>query len=144
MTKRYSAEMTGVLDGTLPVQRADPASVNSKRRSVIATIVLAAQANGDTISLGKRPIGSRWLSGSIITDTSLGSSTVAIGVSGTAAKYKAAATLTATDTPTGFSKAAAEAAAPLTTEEEILLTIGAADFPSSGNLVVRYDYTAPA
>lgn len=144
MTKRYSAEMTGVLDGTLPVQRADPASVNSKRRTVIATIVLAAQASGDTISLGKRPIGSRWIGGSVITDTSLATAQIAIGVAGTAAKYKAAAVLTAVDTPTGYSTAAAEAAAALTVEEEILLTISVAALPGAGNLVVRYDYTAPA
>lgn len=144
MTTRYSNEMVGVLDGALPAARADGGRVNAKRRSVVATIDLAAQASGDIIVLGKRPIGSVWLGGAMITDTSLGAATAAIGIVGNTGKYRAAAVFTTTETPTGFSKAAAEKAAALTVEETIILTIAAAAFPGAGILVVRYDYLVTA
>ncbi|MGL5363061.1 MAG: hypothetical protein ACRDBH_09285, partial [Bosea sp. (in: a-proteobacteria)] len=66
---------------------------------------------------------------------SLGSSTIAVGTAASAAKYKAAAVLTATETPTAYGKGAALAEDALTVDTEILLTVAAAALPASGNLV---------
>ena len=72
----------------------------------------------------------------------LGSSTIAIGVAGTAGKYRAAATHTATvATMFGISSAADDA--PLTAEETVILTNTTAALPSSGTLVVDLYFSAP-
>lgn len=113
----------------------DGAIHGGKLRRFRADVNLASQASGDTINLITLPRGYRFAHGMLNTDTSLGASTLAIGVSGTAAKFRAAATFTATDTPTPFGKQApteeAEGA-----EQAIIATIGTAALPASGNLTI--------
>jgi len=75
----------------------------------------------------------------VITSTvSLGSSTVAVGITGTTGKYRAGAVFTAVDTPTMFGPAAQIGAVDpaLTAEESVFVTIGAASLPASGTLVI--------
>lgn len=108
-----------------------------------ASITLASQASGDTIVLANVPAGMIFAGGVIVTDTSLGTATVAVGTATSAAKYKAAATLTATDTPTNFGKASAYAQSALTGQEQIILTVGTAALPASGQMVVDLYFSGP-
>jgi hypothetical protein len=138
MTVYYATELAP--RNTVPVGQVDGSVVNGHVRVHRATITLASQTTSDTIVIGLPNIGDSFLYGVITTDTSLGSSTVAIGITGTTAKYKAAATFTATDTPTLFGKASA--LTKLTAAETIFISIGAATFPSSGTLVVDLYFSA--
>lgn len=98
-----------------------------------ARIVLASQASGDTVELGDLVPGFKPVMGVIETDTSLGTATLAIGVSGTAGKYRAAATFTTVDQPVLFGVAAAMNAA-LAAKERLIATVGTAALPASGNV----------
>lgn len=108
-----------------------------------ASITLASQASGDTVVLANIPAGAIFAFGVINSGVSLGSSTVSVGTASSAAKYKAAATFTATDTPTLFGTAAAVAMSPLAAQEQVILTVGAAALPSSGQLVVDLYFSTP-
>jgi hypothetical protein len=118
-------------------------------RVFLAHVELASQAAG-AYSLGIVPAGMRFLYGTHATDTSLGTSTVAVGISGATGKYKTAAVFTTTDTPTLFGAATAIESATgadttseigsspvgTGTEETILLTVATAALPASGNYYV--------
>ena len=110
-----------------------------------ATITLASQATTDTLQLGTLPSGATFAYGILTTSASLGSSTLAIGISGTTGKYRTAGTFTSTDTPTFFGNAAQVAAsdAGLSAEEVVIGTIASAALPSSGTLVVDLYYSIP-
>lgn len=105
-----------------------------KIKTYNATIDLASQAASDTIVIAKAKQGEKFIGGILTTDTSLGSAKIQIGNATTAAKYKADAVFTSTDTPTMFGKAGAMAA--LSADEEIIITVGTAALPSSGTLKV--------
>ena len=98
----------------------------------------------DTVSLARVPIGSVFAFGIITSSVSLGSTTISIGIDGTPAKYRALAVHTAVDTPTFFGKTSVVASAPLPADEEIILTVAAADMPTSDNrFVVDLYFAAP-
>lgn len=142
MSTTYATEIAG--QSTTPITKANGGVMGGRVRRFRASITLASQASGDDIVLAKVPAGANFAYGVITTDTSLGTATVAVGISGTTAKYKAAAVFTATDTPTLFGKAdAINSDNELASEETVLLTIGTASLPSSGNLVVDLFYSAP-
>lgn len=111
----------------------DPGFLNGTVRVSVDSITYAAQASGSTLTLGKLPKGAVVLGGALITSVTTDTATLAVGVSGTAAKYKAAAAVTTADVPQLFGKAAALGAA-LTAEETIIVTTGAAALPASGTL----------
>jgi hypothetical protein len=83
--------------------------------------------------------------GVITASATLGSSTLAIGISGTTGKYRAAATFTTADTPTMFGPATEVAAsdAGLSAEQTVIGTIASAALPASGTLVVDLYYSIP-
>lgn len=110
-----------------------------------ATITLASQTTSDTLNFGNLPAGATFAYGVITSGVSLGSSTLAIGTAASAAKYKAAATFTSTDTPTLFGTAATVGAVDpaLTADETVIGTIAVANLPASGTLVVDLYYSAP-
>jgi hypothetical protein len=118
--------------------------VLGRLRVIREYIALASQASGDTIQLPDLPVGFKFAFGMVHTDTSLGTATISIGPASSAAKYRAAATLTATDTPTPFGKVSAKTPAAdatggaLSAAETNLVTVGTAALPSSGNLVVEF------
>jgi hypothetical protein len=149
MATYLSNELAGTTTGTstsAAVGYKPKASVYGGRlKRLRATITLASQTTSDTLQLGNLPAGAVFAFGVLCTDTSLGSSTLAIGISGTTAKYRAAATFTSTDTPTFFGKAAEVAAsdAGLAAEQTVIGTIASATLPSSGTLVVDLYYSAP-
>lgn len=135
MAQTYSIEMTGF--GSTPVVKPNSPGYASRIRRYRASITLASQAAADTIVLARVPAGSTFAYGIIVTDTSLGSTTISIGNATTPAKYRALAVFTATDTPTLFGKASAIThAQELTSDETVLATLAAATAPASGNLVI--------
>ena len=147
MATYLSTELGGSANQTsAPVGYKPRASVYGGRlKRLRATVTLASQATTDTLQLGNLPAGAVFAFGVLNSDTSLGSSTLAIGISGTTGKYRAAATFTSTDTPTFFGKAAEAAAsdAGLSAEQTVIGTIASAALPSSGTLVVDLYYSTP-
>lgn len=98
----------------------------------------------DTVSLGRVPVGMRFVHGVITSSITLGTSTVAIGIAGNAGLYRAAATFTAVDTPTMFGTAInGMAAAPLAADQEIILTPAVANLPNTAGarLIVDLYFT---
>ena len=150
MAQYLSNELAGTTTGlstSAGVGYKPKASVYGGRlKRMRATVTLAAQTTSDTLSLGNLPAGAVFAFGVINTDTSLGTSTLSIGTAASAAAYRAAATFTATDTPTLFGKAAAEAGSDTgaTTETQIVGTIATANLPASGTLVVDVFYSIPS
>ena len=125
---------------SFPIDYPEVADVGGRLRVFNEKIALAGQATADTIQVAKLARGARVLYGVLVSTVSLGSSTIALGVIGTAAKYRAAATFTATDVPTLFG-VAANVGEPLANEETVIITIGAAALPGSGTLRVMIVYT---
>lgn len=145
MTMFYAAEARRRANsyGPLPV---DGSEQGARLRRYRCTIELDAPYTGettqgtailiaDTVSLARVPIGSVFAFGIINSSVSLGSSTISIGIAGTPAKYRALAVHTAVDTPTLFGLNAPTVAAPLPADEEIILTVAAANMPTSDNRV---------
>ena len=145
MATYLSTELGGSANQTsAPVGYKPRASVYGGRlKRLRATVTLASQATTDTLQLGNLPAGAVFAYGVISSDTSLGSSTLAIGITGTTGKYRAAATFTSTDTPTMFGKTAETAAsdAGLSAEQTVIGTIASAALPSSGTLVIDLYYS---
>lgn len=135
MATLYSTEATPYLNSATP-SMANGAVHHARFRRVRCTVALASQTTSDTIVLCRVNPGMAFAFGVLNTDTSLGSSTVAIGITGTTGKYRAAATFTATNTPTMFGPAGTVDDAPLTADETIFVTIAAATMPASGVMVV--------
>jgi hypothetical protein len=136
MAQTYSTELAGI-DSTPAVKPSATAAYGARVKRFRATIALASQAAADTIVLADLPAGYVFAYGVLNTSVTLGAATVAVGPSGTPAKYRAAAVFTAVDTPTLFGSAIAGAGqAALTATERVLLTIAAAALPASGTLVV--------
>jgi hypothetical protein len=145
MANFQSAERTASKSGTLPQAQADSAQVGAKRRRTRASFKLNAQASGDTLELADLPIGAVFGGITMTSGASLATSTVAVGIAGNTAKYKAAAVFTAVDTPTGYGKAAALAQAPLAAAETLIATIAVAALPNTGeDLVFDIHYTTRA
>lgn len=136
MANTRGATMTKVNAGTTT----DAGSVLGSVLCFTETVTFAEQASGDTIEIAKLPKGAIVLYGVITASASAGASaTIAIGTAASAAKYRAAATFTTADTPTLFGKAAA-LNTPLSAEETVIITVGAAALPSSGTLNVTLVY----
>jgi hypothetical protein len=91
MARRYAVQQVGVLDGTLvPAALADSRQVNAKKRLIVATITPFAHQIADDIVLGELPVNALITKIDILTDTTLGSTTIAIGITGNTGKYVAA------------------------------------------------------
>jgi len=135
MATTYSTEANGPLNST-PATNAEGSVVGGRMRRFRASITLAAQAAADVIVLAEIPAGSVFAYGVLNTDTSLGSSTVAIGHSSDADIYRSAATFTATNTPTMFGRALGMAEGALSAATQVNVTIAAATMPASGKLVI--------
>lgn len=142
MAQGYAAELVGVLDSTLTVPaKTDGRTVNAKLRVFSATLDLALaavkHANGDTNVLFRIPAGYKPLWGVLLGSATMGAAaTIAVGIAGTAAKYRAAAIFTAVDTPTMFMKSSAADDDPLAADEDVIMTWGTADGPAAGVLQI--------
>lgn len=148
MAQYLSNELAGTTTGlstSAGVGYKPRASVYGGRlKRLRATITLASQTTSDTLALGNLPAGAVFAFGVITSTVSLGTSTLAVGISGTTGKYRTAATFTATDTPTTFGNAAqvAQSDAGLSAEEAVIGTIATANLPASGTLIVDLYYSS--
>jgi hypothetical protein len=120
------------------VKPAANVGVGGRLRRYTATIPLTSQASGDTIIVGQLPSGADFAFGMITATVSLGTATISIGTAAAPAAYKAAATFTTTDTPTLFGTTAQVQAAAYTSEQQIIVTVGAASLPASGTLIIDF------
>ena len=133
MTQVYGSLISeAILAGT---SKGDGSLLGGRVRAHTEIITMASQATSNTIPLAKVDKGQAFLLGVHHASATLGSSTVAVGITGSTAKYKAAGTFTSTDTPTLWGKTAT-IGVKLTAAELVILTIGAAALPSSGTYVV--------
>jgi hypothetical protein len=128
------------LHNSTPVQLPAVSDVHGRVRVFNETVTLATQTTSDTIEIARLPKGARLLYGVLNTDTSLGSSTVAIGIAGATGKYRAAATFTTANTPTLFGVNAGVGVGAAA-EETVIITIATASFPGSGTLKVMMFYS---
>lgn len=123
-----------------------------RERVAGGTLALASQASGSVIGVARIPLYAMITGITLITDTSLGTATIALGDVNTANAYMSAQTLTSTNTPVRVGNATAHMA-PITTGydcttgaaskgeyEDITLTTATAALPSSGNLTVIIEY----
>lgn len=140
MAVLYAANATAAFN-TNPPTKNGPEVGGGRLRVMTDTITYAAQTTSDTIVLfGKKlPVGATVLGGQITTSVTTGTSTVALGITGSTTKYTAATAYTAVNIPTNFGSAAA-LNVPLTAPEQLFLTIAAASLPASGTLVVSVKY----
>lgn len=115
--------------------------MGGKVRVACAEFTCASDAAGTYTAPIKLPKGARVIAGFINASATMGASaTLAIGISGSTGKYRAAATYTTGDTFTLLGLNAA-LMTPLATEEQILLTVATAALPSSGRLLIGFLYT---
>jgi hypothetical protein len=120
--------------------KAPVSAAGARARWNIEVFPFAADAVGSYLIGAPLPVGARVLEVGLNTSVTLGgTATVAIGISGATGKYRAAATLTATDQWVSHALNAA-VGVPLTAEEQLLLTVAAAPLPASGRLLIRVLY----
>lgn len=143
MAQTYSNEVSGQFD--IPSTKSDGSVVGGRMRRFRATVPMDGQAAADTVVLANVPPGHTFAYGVITASATLGASaTLAVGVDGTATKYRAAATFTTANTPTLFGTAAGVSADPLVSGEQVIATVGAASLPNSDNyFIVDLYYSAP-
>lgn len=102
----------------------------------LAKITYASQAASDIIKLFKLPKGKLPLFGFLNTSASTSTATLAIGITGTTGKYRAAAARTTANAPEFFGVVSGLGTTPLAADEEVIATVGTAALPSSGTLLV--------
>lgn len=128
------------LQGTVG-SRTSASTYRSKLKRINEVFTMAGQPIGETLVIGELPAGAVFSHGLVTVSASTVTATIAIGVAGTADKYKAAAAHTTADVPELFGKAAAIAADPLDAAERVIATIGTAALPGAGTLVIDLFYS---
>jgi hypothetical protein len=137
MAALYGLQMNKLVN--TPNDLPDPGFVHGSVKVFNERVNLGSQTTADTIAVARLPKGAIPLYGILLTDTSLGSSNIAIGVAGSTGKYRAAGTFVTTNTPTLFGVNAAIGEA-LAAEEDVIITITTASLPGSGILRVQFFY----
>lgn len=146
-------QLTGNTGGAL--QALPNVTLNGGRqRTSVGVLTLASQASGTTIGMVRIPVspgGTVLVGMTLVTDTSLGSATISLGNSNTAAQYMAAQTFTSTNTPTRVGKAVVHGVGITSgydcvtglasaVYEDIVLVTATASLPSSGTLALLVEY----
>lgn len=134
MAVLYGAQNTLINAGTT----VDPGFVGGTVRVWCEEVTLATQTTSDTIVVAQLPKGAIPLYGVVSTSVTLATATIAVGITGTTGKYRAAATLTAV-TPEVFGVNAGIGEV-LAADEEVFITIAVASLPASGTLRVMMVY----
>lgn len=134
MTVFYSVELAGIT--STPVVKATSSAYGARVIRFRAQITLATQTTADTIVVAVVPAGFSFAFGVLTSSVTLGTSTIAIGITGTTGLYRTAAVFTAVDTPTFFGNNGAITQAALTADQTIFITTATANLPAAGNLVV--------
>ena len=136
MTVLYGDQMTLIEAGTV----VDPGYAQGTVRVFDESFTMASQATTDTVVVARLPKGAVVLYGMLIASATMGASaTVAIGITGTTGKYRAAAVKT-TIVPEIFGVTAGLGEA-LTAEEDVFITIAVAALPAAGTARVMMFYT---
>jgi hypothetical protein len=118
----------------------DVGDVGGRVRCFNEKILLSGQAIGDVIEAGLLPRGARLLYGVLNSDTSLGTSTLAVGINGVPNKYMVPDTLTNANIPMLFGRTLS-VGEPLIMDELLLITVGTAALPVGGVLRLQLFYT---
>lgn len=147
MTVFYGTQATKVLSST--VSTPSPGFAHGTVRCFTEQVNCATVNGGsavttsDTVVVGLIPKGSVFLYGILTVSVTMGSSTIAIGITGTTGKYRAAATATAI-TPEVFGVAVVGGATGIgvaeTADRTVFLTIAAASLPTVGIITVQLFY----
>lgn len=136
---------TGTVDGLPAYKPSAPLGEMARLRVARGSYTLTGTAitTADTLNICIQPAGALHQFGIITAGVSLGTSTLAIGISGTTGKYRAAATFTTVDTPTLFGIASILAnQTVLAADERIIGTIAVASLPTTGqSLVIQMVYS---
>lgn len=140
MATTYSTEAAKYLN-TTPPTKADGSAHGGRPRRYRATVTLASQAAASDIVLAEIPAGAVFAYGVLTSTVSLGTATIAIGITGTTGKHRTAATFTAANTPTMFGNQAAVGETALTAAETVRITTATAALPAAGTLTVDLYYT---
>jgi hypothetical protein len=142
----FSQQMAGVADNTqIPSRKADGGQVGAKISSITASKPLGqALAATDRLYLGRVRAGERIKAILITTDTSLGTSTIAIGTTATPAKYVAATTFTTPlDRPTAIGpRASTLDDGVLTADEDIWATVAVATIVGTTIFSIELEITS--
>lgn len=134
------ANPTSIAAGNASGDFVSVADMGGKLRVASAVFTAASDAAGTYAAPIRLPRGARVVAAYINASVTMGgTATLAIGIAGATGKYRAAATYTSADTTTWLGLNAATMA-PLTADEQILLTVAAAALPSSGRLVITFLY----
>lgn len=130
MANTKTAIATLIDAGKLP----DVRDVGGREKAFKFDVVFASQPAADTIELGDLPAGFDFHYGILQQDTTTGgTATIALGITGTAGKYRSAAINNGT-----VAALFGNYAARLAAKERVILTVGAAALPASGNLKVIF------
>ena len=130
MAATYPNEAGGVASPTRPRAR----DARTGLDVLTFTFNMTAQTTSDTLEGIKLPRGFRPLLLGLHPSATLGSTTLAIGITGTTGKYRAAATVTAA----ALAAVLMGTDAVLTADEDVLVTIAAATMPGSGTIAIRF------
>lgn len=137
MTVFNGVQMTKLND--TPQVTPDPGFVHGTTRQFAETFTMDTQTTSDTINVCRLPKGAVVLYGILTNSATMGAAaTVAIGITGTTGKYRAAAVKT-TITPEVFGVAAGLNTA-LTAEETVFITIAVASLAAAGTVTVTMVY----
>lgn len=117
----------------------DPGFVDGTVRVFAESVTYATQTTSDTIEIARLPKGAIPLYGVLTTSVTTATATIAIGITGTTGKYRAAAAATSADVPEVFGITGAMGVA-ITAAETVFITIGTASLPASGTLTVQFVY----
>lgn len=146
MATIYASPVQNIIAGIAgPLKLGDAALLGGKVHTLIKTIDLAAQAViaiGDVIVWGDLPKGAVPLVSFLDTSVNLATATIDVGTPATAAKYRAAAVLTAVDTPTPYMKAA-QLGVTLTAKTRVQSVVAVAALPAAGILTNVVYFTIP-
>lgn len=138
MTVFYGTHMTKIEAGTPP----DPGFVHGTLRTTMESVTAAAQTTSDTIVVAQLPKGAILHGARIMASVTMGASaTIAIGITGTTGKYRAAAVLTTADAWEELDVTSDNFHTALTAAEEVFITIAVASLPAAGTVLVQFTYT---
>jgi hypothetical protein len=138
MTVFYAPEIAKLVAGSGTVGTPAQGFTDATVRAQTAVVTMASQTTSDTIVLGVLPKGSIFLYGILNNSATLGSSTLAFGITGTTGKYRAALAKTTT-VPEVFG-VGGNHGVTLTANETVFATIAGATLPSSGTFSVSLFY----
>lgn len=130
MATTYSIQQGGVAVPLRPIEKPK----ESKLDVIERTFPLTTQTHTTDDFRLTLPKGFKPQLLGLFPSATLGSTTLAIGNSGTAGKYRAAATVTAAS----LAPVLMGADAALTADEEVIIATAAANLPGSGTLTVRF------